>query len=197
MTEGMLAAIAGIAAVAITSVQWMFSLRGERRQRDVEMTAWGSAVIETMAAIETACSPISADGHYTGHQVELLGERASALVDQGRLFFPNVLAGRSQPDDAGTRIKLLDQVLRACYVARHIAAGEPKDRETLRLQVWKARRDFVSLLQKEMHRSLRKVKVSSSGDHIASNPESWQAPAIKLKLPSHAIGGTPEKRRGG
>jgi hypothetical protein len=188
MTEGMLAAITGIAAVAITVAQWFFSLHSARRQRDVEMTAWGSAVIETMATIETACFPISADGQYTRHQAELLGERASALVDQGRLFFPNARAGRNQRDDAGTRIKLLDQVLRACYVARYLAAGEPKDREILRRHVWQARRSFVSLLQKEMRRSLRKVKFSSSGDHIPSNPESWQSPVIKLYLPSPTSG---------
>lgn len=184
MTEGMLGAVAGVAAVVVTVLQWMFAVRSGRRQRDVEMTAWGSDVIETMAAIETACLPISTDAKYTRHEVELLGERASALLDRGRLFFPNVRTGRSHQNDEGTRIKLLDQVLRVCYVARYLAAGGSQSGDTLRRHVWQARRSFVSLLQKEMSRSLRTVKVSSAGDHIPTNPEDWTAAARNLNLPS-------------
>ncbi|KAA9385701.1 hypothetical protein [Neorhizobium galegae] len=195
MTEGMLAAVAGVAAVVITIMQWMFAVRSGRRQRDVEMTAWGSAVIETMAAIETACHPISADANYTRRQVELLGERASALLDQGRLFFPNVRAERSKRNDEGTRIKLLDQVLRACYVARYLAAGGSQNGEILRRQVWQARRGFVSLLQKEMSRSLRAVKVSSAGDHIPTNPEDWPMTTRNLNLPSYMKGTEPADER--
>lgn len=174
MSEGMIASIAAIAAVAVTLGQWLFSIMAERRQRDVQMTAWGNEVIETMAAIETGCAPISSDNPYTSRDFELLGERASVLVDQGRFFFPNVKDRRDMSNDHGTRVKLLDQVLRACYVARHMATGQATNREALGHQVWRARRRFVYLLQDEMGASLRKVGRDSTGDHIPKNPEEWR-----------------------
>lgn len=174
MSEGMIASIAAIAAVAVTLGQWLFSMMAERRQRDVQMTTWGNEVIETMAAIETACAPISSGTQSTTRDFELLGERASVLVDQGRFFFPNVKERRNLPNDHGTRVKLLDQVLKACYVARYLATEPVTDRETLKQKVWKARRRFVYLLQEEMGASLRKVGEDSTGDAIPKNPEDWK-----------------------
>lgn len=184
MSEGMIASVAAISAVALTLVQWMFSVIAERRQRDVQMTTWGNAVIENMAAIETACAPIASAEPYASGDFELLGERASVLVDQGRFFFPNVKERRNQADDHGTRVKLLDQVLKACYVARHMAAEPSANRQVLRRHVWESRRRFVHLLQEEMGASLRKVGADSTGDHIPSNPESWDPPTKNINLPT-------------
>ncbi len=184
MSEGMIASAAAIAAVAVTLVQWMFSAAAERRQRDVQMTTWGNEVIENMAAIETACAPIASEEPYTSRDFESLGERASVLVDQGRFFFPNFKERPNQPSDHGTRVKLLDQILKACYVARHLAAEPSANRVVLRRHVWESRRRFVYLLQEEMGNSLRKVGADSTGDHIPSNPEIWDPPTKNPNLPT-------------
>lgn len=184
MSEGMLAAITGFAALVIGAVQWWFSLQAAARQRDTEMTRWGGEVIDMMAELEGACSPLADESAVSPRESDLLSQRASALVDKGRLFFPNVRPKGSRPDDEGTRVQILDEVLRACYVARHLATGGDVDRLTLRGHVWQARRRFVSLLQKEMGKSLRKVGVDSEGQHVPLNPRFWDSPTRKLNLPT-------------
>ncbi|HCD83127.1 MAG TPA: hypothetical protein DEQ45_04725 [Agrobacterium sp.] len=76
MSEGMLAAIAGVAAVVVTLAQWFFSLRAASRQRDVEMTQWGQEVIDVMTEIETACFPLSPETTYRPGEIEKLSQRA-------------------------------------------------------------------------------------------------------------------------
>lgn len=205
MSEGMLASIAAVAAVLVALAQWFFSARAASRQRDVEMTQWGHEVIDVMAEIETACFPLSPDTKYSSAEIEKLSERASALVDKGRLFFPNV-EDRDQfrllgleigwlpaipktkrvddiAGDKGTRVKILDHVLKACYAARHLAIGYDGDKEVLRAHVWESRGDFVSLLQQEMGNSLRRKDSDGAGRHVPKDPRSWGGPERPLTLP--------------
>ncbi|MEY9584068.1 hypothetical protein [Sinorhizobium fredii] len=205
MSEGMLAAIAGVAAVVVTLAQWYFSSRAASRQRDVEMTQWGHEVIDVMAEIETACFPLSPETRYCPSEIEKLSQQASALVDKGRLFFPNVkdegrgtLFGltiswlpafpKRKPVgdsgyDKGTRVEILDHVLRACYAARHLAIGFDGDKETLRAHVWQSRGNFVSLLQEEMGNSLRRKDSDGAGEHVPKDPRLWGFPERALTLP--------------
>jgi hypothetical protein len=193
MIEALIGAVATIAVGVLAWVQWGISKKSddqhrdaerqaEARQRDGEMTRWGFEVIELMAEVETAAHPISPETRYTNAEIEKLSHRASALLDKGRLFFPNVAGGHG-PKDEGTRVKLLDEVLRTCYVARHLAADGDVEREMLRRHVWQARRSFVSLLQNEMGPWLRQVGEDSMGDHVPLNPRFWEPPARKLILP--------------
>ncbi len=164
-----------IAALVLAVVQFWASLRTQARQRDAEMTRWGAEVIELMAALETACAPLASSGRHPPEELEMLGERASAMVDRGRLFFPNVPHDGGAGQDVGTRVKLLDEVLRACYVANYLAVHPGADRgQALRAQVWQARRSFVTLLQKEMGSSLRELGVGSAGAHIPKDPTTWK-----------------------
>eukprot|EP01041_Mallomonas_annulata_P033286 gene33286-55883_t len=62
--------------------------RGEAHKRDVELLHWGDRVISCMARIETLCE--GWDASLDKPHSRVLTAEASALVDQGRLFFPNV-----------------------------------------------------------------------------------------------------------
>ncbi|TPK80385.1 hypothetical protein FJ527_01005 [Mesorhizobium sp. B2-4-18] len=162
--------------------------RNRDRQRDTEMTRWGGEVIDVMAEIETACAPLTTENAYGPAAIEALSHRASALVDRGRLFFPNVqFENRSAVNDEGIRVRVLDQVLRACYVARHMVVHGNEDGLKLRGQVWEARRRFVILLQNEMAGSLREVGADSAGDHVPIDPRLWAPPTRPLKLPASDI----------
>lgn len=186
MTVEMFVAITGFAAFILGALQWWFSHKAASRQRDAEMTLWASDVIDLMAHLETVCFPISGTKPFDATTAEELSYQASALVDKGRLFFPNVKVGKGSADE-GTRVKILDEVLRACYVARHLAGGLPGDRRALREHVWAARRRFVTLLQGEMGKSLRRVVKESEGAHIPANPISWQPSTRPLNLPSQPV----------
>lgn len=189
-----LASVAAIATVVITIIQWKFDERAKERQRDVEMTKWANSVIDMMAELETACAPIG-ELEYSSQQVEAISHHASALLDKGRLFFPNVPGGSNQPDDGGTRVEILDQVLRACYIARQVAAQRPFDGDLFRRHVWQARRKFVDLVQKEMGASLRMVVEEHKGESIDKNPGKWSAPKRELNLPERVEGSRPHQTR--
>ncbi|RWP41586.1 MAG: hypothetical protein EOR04_14465 [Mesorhizobium sp.] len=178
-----LSAAVTLMAALLGSLQWYLSWRASSRERDSDLTRWGGEVIDLMAELETFCDPIVKVGTVDLPAVERLSFRASALVDKGRLFFPNVKGGRQSKDDEGTRINLLDEVLRACYVARHLAKHGDTNNRQLREQVWEMRGRFIGLLQKEMSISLRKVHKDQGGQHVPTNPGQWPNPQRKLLLP--------------
>jgi hypothetical protein len=184
MSEQSIGVFIAILTILITGAQFIFSWLSGRRQRDAELTTWAHKVLETMAEIETACFPISSGTVYSPKECEILSYRASALVDKGRLFFPNVINKKSDREDQGTRVKILDQVLRACYAARYLAAEKPIDGEKLRAHVWAARKNFTILLQAEMGKSMRKSPHDQAGEHIPLDPNSWGEAGRQLKLPS-------------
>lgn len=90
MSTEALAVVVAAVGVLITAFQWYFSMRASKRQRDVEMVRWADDVIDLMAEIEFCCRPL-ANPPPSPSRAEELSVRASALVDQGRLFFRNVL----------------------------------------------------------------------------------------------------------
>lgn len=194
------AALAAVLFGTTTVIQSYLALRTDKRyrdgekkdrerQRDTEMTRWGSEVIDVMAEIETACAPLTEGGNYSLAAIETLSHRASALLDRGRLFFPNVPSGDGSPADEGVRVRVLDQVLKACYVARHLAVHGHSQGIELRQQIWQARGSFVRLLQNEMAGSLRQVGEDSKGDHVPVDPLTWDPVTRILRLP--ALDGEP------
>lgn len=183
MSEQLIGVLIAILTIVITGAQFVLSWLSGRRQRDAELTTWAHKVIETMAEIETACFPISSGTIYSPKECEVLSYKASALVDQGRLFFPNVINKKWNREDEGTRVKILDQVLRACYAARYLAAEQAVDRERLRAHIWAARKNFTILLQAEMGKSMRKSPRDKAGEHIPTDPSKWGEAGRPLKLP--------------
>lgn len=162
-----------LVGLLLAFIQWLISLSKAKRERDSDLTGWGSDVIDLMAELETHCDPIVKDGTLDRTAVERLSFQASALVDKGRLFFPNV-KNRWRPQDDGIRTSILDEVLRACYAARYLAAhGRSTHNRLHREQVWAMRKRFVELLQKEMGPSLRKVGKDQIGQHVSIDPAQW------------------------
>lgn len=150
------------------------------RQRDAQITSWGAEVINAMSKLEVHCFPLARSDVHRSSAFDELDAEISALVDVGRLFFPNVPAGQ---DPDGIRVEILDQVLRGCYVARHMAKYEEQDGRQMRHRVWQARRRFVTLLQSEIKQSLRPVTERNAGESIPLDPRVWASPTVKLKLP--------------
>lgn len=205
MIEVLAEVFIGLAVAGLATVQWFISRRdGQRqhalareaeeaqrrvdelervRQRDANVAIWGGQVIDLMAELEVACWPSSSEPSAEPAKFHELGQRASALVDRGRLFFPNVKPDYAPPADEGVRVRILDQVLRACYVARHMAVAREIDARLMRHHVWQARREFVALLQGEIRESLRRVTVESAGDSIPVHPATWRKPAKPMRLP--------------
>lgn len=193
MIEAIIGACATIAVGILALVQWLVSERNAKRKleaekrendklRDVELTEWGMRVIAMMAELESHCAPIGRDIPFDSAAAERLGCQASALADQGRLFFPNVEVPNTE---RGYRVKLLDEVLRASYVAQYLAYHGRENAEVLRAQVWSARTRFVRLLQKEMQSALVPVQHSDAGVSIPVDPTLWPAPQFTPRVLSY------------
>ena len=175
------ALIGGLATVLVGVfgfAQWLLSERARTRGRDDAMLQWGAEVIDLMAEIEGYCE-FGAPPDAPALRLRAAAARASALVDRGRLFFPNVQSqdrgdahGRA-PDRRGFRVAILDEVLRAFYVARHLIAATGPPAASLRGQMRAARQRFVAHLQKEMGASLRKSSAEKTGVTVPPDPLSW------------------------
>ena len=176
---------ATLTAGLFTLFAWLTTQRDKARKRDHELFDWGCDVIRTMSEIETQAAEIRAgqigQPFPTGGRETLLDlkSRSSALVDQGRPFFPNVKQSRRQRADGtaafkGTRVAVLDEVVRAFMVARHLCDHGPPQDEVLREQMRRARRRFVTHLQREMGRSLRRPPVDAAGESVPRDPYQWE-----------------------
>jgi hypothetical protein len=185
MSAEMLAVIVGAVGLVVTIFQGYFSHRAAKRQRDVEMVHWAGEVIDLMAELEAVCFPLATNSSDACVAAEALSVRASALLDRGRLFFRNVLPKKlaGNGSDEGIRVKILDRVLKAHYVARFLASGGTADRLMLRRQIWQARGEFVRLLQAEMGQALKRQGQDSGGEHVPADPTRWPEPERSLHLP--------------
>lgn len=185
MDPGLYAAIVGAAATLAVGVlgflQWLWSSRARARQRDKELFAWGGEVIQLMAAIEGQARPDALGD--IAIRCETYAARASAMVDVGRLFFPNIQTRGldfrpGQPAVArdaytGHRVAILDEVLRAYHGARHLADHGQAADWSLYQHLRDARRRFVTHLQNEMQSSLRKTSSDMRGKPVPENPADW------------------------
>lgn len=173
-TEALVASAIAALAVVFAAIQILLDQLARRRQYDADLIRWGNAVIALMAEIESQCAPFSPNaGPLRVEVAERLSSEASALVDQGRLFFPNLDV---VDDERGYRVKLLDEALRAFYVSRLLAKEGRTDGVLLRCHMWSSRTRFVHLLQEEVRGNLRMARKADQGESIPSDPHEWAAP---------------------
>jgi hypothetical protein len=162
LSEGFIGGIATLLVGALGTLQWAISERARARRRDAAMMSWGGEVIDVMSEIEGYCDfgrPQEADA------LRSAASRASALVDRGRLFFPNVQSQErdfqeSAAESRGFRVAILDEVVRAFFVAKHLlnSPGPP---------------ELVEHLQKEMGPTLRKSSAEKTGQSVSPDPLRW------------------------
>ncbi len=145
----------------------------DAKRRDVEMFHWGTKVLDVFAETEAVCAPLVNDRPDRRPSAERLGWLASSLVDQGRLFFPNPATDHIQ---GGLRPMILDEVLRCCFVARHLAEHGADSDEGVRLaaHVHLAQRRFIELLQNEMKASLKDRLKVKAGPGVDPDLAKWR-----------------------
>ena len=145
------------AALTFSITSWLINRRTEaarqRREgerRDDELLAWSHRAIEVMAAIDALARhdpTIWGPGGFDQRRVEL-GGLASAILDQGRVFFPNVSpVGDEVARATGLRAAILDEIDVACRVADDIAVSTPRRNARRAQELWQARTDFSGYLR--------------------------------------------------
>lgn len=166
-------AIAAIGAFLLNRAtvkrQERMQYEGLRRQRDSELTAWAGEVIERLADAHRLIRE-RRDGAMTDETFYLqrseMRARISALLDRGRIFFPNApLEGDTQGDKEhafrGKRQPALDAINR-CY--RVVSDSGKKDSFDLSegvRRIVSERRLFVSEVFKEIDPRRRREAMSA------------------------------------
>ncbi len=155
--EAVAALISALIAGAALIASW-FAWRSSELRRD-HVHQWGNEAIRELQSVELVCCLPS---HLLAIQRkrEIMEEavfRTSILIEQGRLFFKNSVIDDFGAEKAsayrGYRPKLLDELV----VAHQIAVQWPEIADTEQVRdvgeiASAAKREFVSLLQKEVGR---------------------------------------------
>ena len=184
-------AIAGTQAVIALTLLWLTHRQHStqiRVQRALKVHDWGNECIDVFADAERFCllTPQLVDEQaYARHKDDLL-RRLSALVDRGRMFFANKqqehFGQYKQRAYRGFRPAILDPLV-AAYMAIEVVDESSilpdLDRKE---RLWDWRREFVSVLQKEIHSEWLKKATKYSeglgggaGNHIDADS---QAPSV-------------------
>lgn len=159
-----------------------------RNQRDSDIIRWAEACVHSLSEIESFIAHPPASGLVERKQGLLA--RLSALIDHGRLFFPNDqpgLKGSEKPAAyQGFRQKILTVLVSAYNVlAREESLANEAERTTACAELTELRRAFVSEAQLAIDPrrfiALREMNAIRAGRGLA--PQSFEGadPAEKYK----------------
>lgn len=150
-------ASAGISVIAlainvlITQRQMRVSIETLKFNNDGQVMAWANRVVEAMSEAQHLCQVTTAPDARTHERSLTLAASLSALLDEGRWFFPNV--GRKATDVEkpgayrGARQAILDHVVGVYTCLEEFRHSGDKSREDLASAIATHRRAFVSEVQ--------------------------------------------------
>jgi hypothetical protein len=142
----------------------------EDNKRDDELLAWSNRAIDSMSRIDALCRYSADDlepGEFNRRKADLAAE-VSAILDQGRIFFPNVQAeGREDPTSKGLRPRILDELRLAYLIARDLSPSTPLRNKYRRTELWDARGRLVGYLRAAVGDSRKRdVPAGQSGRSV-------------------------------
>lgn len=157
---------AGISVVAlalnllVTQRQTRISVESLKFNNDGLVMTWANRVVEAMSEAQHLCQATTAPDTRTHERSFSLAAMLSALLDEGRWFFPNV--GRKEADGEkhgayqGSRQAILDHVIGVYNCLEEFRHGGHGSREDLASAIGTHRRAFVTEVQRAVDPRRRK-----------------------------------------
>ena len=154
------------------------------RHRDDRVLDWATRVLVAFAELEVSCRN-RGPTEDASERASQIAARASALIDEGRFFFPNVdttkqrfVFDRHNEGRAGLRQRVLDDVVRLYIIASSIQSDSANCCADAAAVLWRARQSFVEQVQSHTFSTLRmrtpsSAKAESAGDGISMDWRSW------------------------
>jgi hypothetical protein len=171
LTEAIAAIASAIIAWIVAGgalVQWYLNRRSNQLRLS-EVASWAERSIAALQSVYLICALDEGrlePGRLKAKADDLIFE-TSILVEQGRLFFRNVLAatyGKEKPEAyRGLRPRILDQLVIANQVVCAWQAASADERRKLALVAYDAAREFVSLIRQEVGRDAAVASGASQG----------------------------------
>ena len=145
----------GIAPLAfnllITRRQTRISVETLKFNNDTQVMNWANRVVSAMSETFHVCSATNASALFLNERGLTLATTLSALIDEGRWYFPNI--GR-RPTDVekpgayrGSRQPILDHIVVVYDCANELQRMEDEPPAALASRIAEARRHFVSEVQ--------------------------------------------------
>jgi hypothetical protein len=154
VVSAVIAIIAVIVSLRTARTQQALQFEQVKTQRDGDVNRWAQACIELLAACESFVAVFDPQQRDAGQneQYRAMRYRLSALIDQGRLFFPNDephKKGKNKPPAyQGVRQRILDVLVWAYDAfAEYDEASSDADRVRIATRIGECRRYFVSEAQ--------------------------------------------------
>lgn len=156
----------------------------DARQRDEKILDWANRVLLAFSQLETLCRAPSrpADVDMKAYDI---AATASALIDEGRFFFPNVggngrnfVYTHTNGRRHGLRQKVLDDVVRLQIIAKSIYDDATHWGPEAAHRLWLARQSFCGLIQEHTLSTLSmrtpsEARAEAAGDGIPNDWRSW------------------------
>lgn len=137
--------------IVITTRQTRVSVETLKFNNDSQVMNWANRTVAAMAEAQHICASPNVSALYLHERAIALATLLSALIDEGRWFFPNVGRRASDPEKPGayrgTRQPILDYVVAAYEAMSTLMRAEEAPREALAGKVAEAKRHFVSEVQ--------------------------------------------------
>jgi hypothetical protein len=148
---------ASAATISYFAFRYNFQVNVEKivLDRKKHIHDWGDEVIEQLASAFalTYWDPEANRDEFFRRRNDLMA-RFSALVDRGRLFFPNMqIAGKGEHKEEafkGGRQRILDHIVDAFDVTKNLDLATQQNNKPMREQLVSLKRKFVSDLQIEL-----------------------------------------------
>ena len=143
--------IALLLNIVITTRQTRVSVETLKFNNDSQVMSWANRTVVAMAEAQHLCASHNASPMYVSERGIALATTLSALIDEGRWFFPNVGRKVTDPEKPGayrgTRQPILDYLVAAYDGVKDMIAGEDVPRESLATKIAEAKRHFVAEVQ--------------------------------------------------
>lgn len=137
--------------ILITSRQTRVSVESLKFNNDSQVMNWANRTVAAMAEAQHICASPNVSALYLHERAITLATVLSALIDEGRWFFPNVGRRTTDPDKPGayrgTRQPILDYLVSAYEAVNTLMRSEDAEREPLVAKIAEAKRHFVSEVQ--------------------------------------------------
>jgi hypothetical protein len=146
-----LSVVALLLNIMITTRQTRVGVESLKFNNDTQVMSWANRTVVAMAEAQQICASPNVSALYLNERGIALATSLSALIDEGRWFFPNVGRRQTDPDKPGayrgTRQPILDHVHAAYEGVQDMMRNDDAPREALAAKIAEAKRHFVSEVQ--------------------------------------------------
>lgn len=152
VSSAAISVVALLLNLVITTRQTKVSVETLKFNNDSQVMNWANRTVAAMAEAQHLCASPNVSALYVNERGIALATTLSAMIDEGRWFFPNMARRTSDGEKPGAyrgeRQPILEQVFAAYQAVNEMSRNDDAPREALAQKIDAAKRHFVSEVQR-------------------------------------------------